>query len=638
MIVSCNNITVTFGVDIILQDVSFHVNDGERAAIVGINGAGKSTLLNVVTGQLHPDEGEIAMAKGATVGYLTQRQDLTSERTIWEEVLDARRDVLDAEADLRRLEQEMKSVSGEALEQKLHTYTRLTHEFENKNGYALRSEAGGILKGLGYGEDEWSHPICNLSGGQKTRVALGKLLLQNPALIILDEPTNHLDVASIMWLENYLTGYHGTVLVVSHDRYFLNRIATKIIEIEHTKARTYQGNYSDYADKKAKRREDALKQYQNQQNEIRHQEEVIAKLRSFNREKSIKRAESREKMLAKVERLERPVTKERAMHVRFTPRITSGNDVLTVGGLSKSYDGRRIFENLSFELKRGERIALIGANGTGKTTILKAVNQLIPAEFEELRLGAMVKVAYYDQEHQVLSDDKVLFDELRDAHPTLNDTQLRNVLAAFLFTGDDVFKRVGDLSGGEKGRMSLAKLMLCDANFLILDEPTNHLDVTSKEILEDALSSYAGTVLYVSHDRYFVNRTATGILHLEGGRLTKYWGDYDYFMEKWSEAAPEQGQSADAAPTIDDDSSKASWMQKKEEQANARKLQNALARAEDEIHRLEQEVAELDALMTRPEVATNAAKLLEYDHQKSGLQAQLDDWMEQWESLSEEME
>lgn len=532
MILSCNNITKSFGTDIILDHVCFHINEREKAAVIGINGAGKSTLFKIIMGESAADSGEVIWAKDTAVGYLSQHQDLSTENSIYDEILSVKAGILRMEENLRRMEAEMKNAEGIELERLLSSYTRLNHEFELQNGYACRSEAVGVLKGLGFEEGEFSKKVSTLSGGQKTRVALGKLLLSNPDIILLDEPTNHLDMTSIAWLETFLSNYAGAVVIVAHDRYFLDRIVTKIIELDNTHAQVFEGSYSEYAVKKAALRKEQLAHYLNQQKEIHRQEEVIAKLRSFNREKSIKRAESREKMLEKIERLEKPAEVNAEMGIRLEPRILSGNDVLTVCGLSKSFGHHQLFSSLDFEIKRGERTAIIGNNGTGKTTLLKLINNLLPADTGEIKLGAKVHIGYYDQEHQVLHMEKTIFEEIQDEYPHMDNTAVRNVLAAFLFTGDDVFKQIHSLSGGERGRVSLAKLMLSEANFLILDEPTNHLDIVSKEILENALISYTGTLLYVSHDRYFINRTATRILDLRCGTLLDYPGNYDYYLEK----------------------------------------------------------------------------------------------------------
>ena len=657
MILSCNNISKAFGTDSILEHVSFHIEDREKAAIVGINGAGKTTLFKIIIGELASDEGNVTLSKGKTLGYLAQHQDLESERSIHDELMEVKKPILDMEQKIRETELLMKHAIGEELENLYQTYSRLNHEFELLNGYAWQSEIIGVLKGLGFAEEEFTKTVSTLSGGQKTRVSLGKLLLTKPDVILLDEPTNHLDMESIAWLENYLMNYPGTVVIVAHDRYFLDRVVTKIVELDQGKATTFQGNYSAYSEKKAMLRAGILKAYLNQQQEIRHQEEVITKLRSFNREKSIRRAESREKMLDKIEILEKPTEVNDAMNIRLEPNVVSGNDVLTVTGLSKAFGKEPLFSGVSFDAKRGERIAVIGNNGTGKTTILKILNGMLEADEGEIRLGAKVHIGYYDQEHQVLHMEKTLFGELQDTYPTMNNTQIRNILAAFLFTGDDVFKLVRDLSGGERGRVSLAKLMLSEANFLILDEPTNHLDITSKEILENALVNYTGTVLYVSHDRYFINKTATRILDLTKGTLINYIGNYDYYLEKkdlmesihtgtsgsLSGKVPSGGQgknlfgipSVESAENSTNAGMKTDWKQQKEEQAKLRKRQNDLKKAEEEIHRLETRDQEIDGLLCKEEVFSNVQKLIELNKEKEEIAAALPELYERWEELAE---
>ena len=535
MILSCRNISKSFGSDTILENVSFHIEEHEKAAVVGINGAGKSTLLKIIIGELPADSGEVVVSKGKTIGYLAQHQDLESSRTIYEEVLEIKRPIIQTEERIRQLETQMKDAEGDALESMLSEYSRLNHQFELANGYAYKSEVTGVLKGLGFTEEEFTKPVNTLSGGQKTRVSLGRLLLSNPDIILLDEPTNHLDMESIAWLENYLINYSGSVIIVAHDRYFLNRVVKKIIELDRGHSQVYLGNYDEYSQKRAMIRQAQMKAYLNQQQEIRHQQEVIAKLKSFNREKSIKRAESREKMLAKVEVLEKPTEVNDAMSITLEPRTESGNDVLTIRNLGKAFGSLNLFQHVDIDIRRGERIAVIGNNGAGKSTLLKIIMGMLPADAGEIRPGARVHVGYYDQEQQVLHPEKTIFEEIQDAYPDMDNTRVRSVLAAFLFTGDDVFKKISDLSGGERGRVSLAKLMLSEANFLILDEPTNHLDITSKEILEDALNHYTGTVLYVSHDRYFINKTATRILELTGQTFINYIGNYDYYLEKKEE-------------------------------------------------------------------------------------------------------
>lgn len=627
----------------VLKNVSFHIEDHEKAAIVGINGAGKTTLLRIIVGEMTPDDGQVVLAKDKTLGYLAQNSTVDTSHTIYEELLSVKADLLRLEEKIRECENDMKHADGDALEDLMKQYTSLTHAFETGGGYLYRSELVGVLKGLGFTEDEFSKPVATLSGGQKTRVALGRLLLQNPDLIILDEPTNHLDMNSIAWLETYLLNYKGAVLIVSHDRYFLDRIAGKVIEIDQSKATTFMGNYSDYAVKKEQLRVAAWNAYMNQQRDIKHQEEVIEKLKSFNREKSIKRAESREKMLDKIEVIEKPSEVRTDMKLTLTPRILSGNDVLTVEHLSKSFDSHKLFTDVNFEIKRGEHVAIIGDNGSGKTTLLKILNGLVPADQGTFRLGSNVEIGYYDQEHHVLHSEKTLFEEISDDYPYLNNTQIRNVLAAFLFTGEDVFKRISDLSGGERGRVSLAKLVLSNANFLILDEPTNHLDIMSKEILEDALNGYEGTILYVSHDRYFINRTAHRILDLTEGQFISYVGNYDYYLEKHDtvmaaiEASTPQSADADntAATKAAESEVKLDWKAQKEEQARLRKKENDLKKCEEKIAELEARISEIDTEMSDPAIGTQVAKLQELSKEQTTCQEQLEKLYEQWEELAE---
>ena len=643
MILSCQNISKAFVENQVLKNVSFHIEDHEKAAIVGINGAGKTTLLRIIVGEMTPDDGQVVLAKDKTLGYLAQNSTVDTSHTIYEELLSVKADLLRLEEKIRECENNMKHADGDALEDLMKQYTSLTHAFETGGGYLYRSELVGVLKGLGFTEDEFSKPVATLSGGQKTRVALGRLLLQNPDLIILDEPTNHLDMNSIAWLETYLLNYKGAVLIVSHDRYFLDRIAGKVIEIDQSKATTFMGNYSDYAVKKEQLRVAAWNAYMNQQREIKHQEEVIEKLKSFNREKSIKRAESREKMMDKIEVIEKPSEVRTDMKLTLTPRILSGNDVLTVEHLSKSFDSHKLFTDVNFEIKRGEHVAIIGDNGSGKTTLLKILNGLVPADQGTFRLGSNVEIGYYDQEHHVLHSEKTLFEEISDDYPYLNNTQIRNVLAAFLFTGEDVFKRISDLSGGERGRVSLAKLVLSNANFLILDEPTNHLDIMSKEILEDALNGYEGTILYVSHDRYFINRTAHRILDLTEGQFVSYVGNYDYYLEKHDtvmaaiEASAPQNTDADntAAAKAAESEVKLDWKAQKEEQARLRKKENDLKKCEEKIAELEARISEIDTEMSDPAIGTQVAKLQELSKEQTTCQEQLEKLYEQWEELAE---
>ena len=650
MILACHNLKKAFGERVIVREGSFHIEEREKAALVGSNGAGKSTILKMIMNEEPSDGGEIILAKGKTIGYLAQHQNMLPDGTIYDELRSAKADIFEMEQKIRSIELELKSLSGDELENRLDTYNRLQSEFEARNGYACESEITGVLKGLGFSEDEFSKKTDTLSGGQKTRVALGKLLLTNPDILLLDEPTNHLDLNSIAWLETYLINYPGAVFIVSHDRYFLNRVVTKVIEIENGEIRMYMGNYKAYSEKKQQLRDARLKEYYNQQREIKHQQAVIDKLKSFNREKSIRRAESREKMLEKIKPVEKPVEVNSEMHFSLEPSCVSGNDVLTVEHLSKQFDGQVLFRDVSFEVKRGEHIAIIGDNGTGKTTLLKILNQVQTADTGSFTLGAKVRIGYYDQEHHVLHDKKTIFEEISDDYPMLNNTQIRNTLAAFQFTGDEVFKEIHSLSGGEKGRVSLAKLMLSEANFLILDEPTNHLDIASKEILEEALNNYSGTVLYVSHDRYFINSTASRILELVNQTFVNYIGNYDYYLEKKNEltrayasgassgsssAANSSGSGSISENRAADPGSKLSWQEQKEQQARERKRKNDLKKTEEEISRLEDRNARIDHEMTLEEVYSNSVKCQELAEEHAANEKKLEELYETWELLAE---
>ena len=645
MILACHNLDKSFGDHVIVKSGSFHIEEREKAAFVGVNGAGKSTILKIIMNEEAADGGDVLLAKGKTIGYLAQHQELLPHGTIYEELRSAKSDIFEMEERLRSIEHELKSLSGEALDNRLETYNRLQSEFESRNGYACESEITGVLKGLGFTENDFSKRTDTLSGGQKTRVALGKLLLTTPDILLLDEPTNHLDLNSITWLETYLINYPGAVFIVSHDRFFLNRVVTKVVEIENGEIRMYMGNYHAYSEKKKQIRDARLKEYLNQQREIRHQQAVIEKLRSFNREKSIRRAESREKMLEKITPVEKPQNAAREMHFTLEPSFVSGNDVLSVEDLSKCFGHQVLFRNASFEIKRGEHVAIIGDNGTGKTTLLKILNQIQKADTGSFTLGAKVQIGYYDQEHHVLHEDKTIFDEISDDYPSLNNTQIRNTLAAFQFTGDEVFKDIHSLSGGEKGRVSLAKLMLSEANFLILDEPTNHLDISSKEILEEALNNYSGTVLYVSHDRYFINRTATRILDLVNQTFVNYIGNYDYYLEKKEElthAYTSSGSdtvpsntSAQSQPQDTASDSKLSWQEQKEQQAKERKRKNDLRKTEDEIGRLEERNSSIDQELTLEEVYSNSVKCQELSTERSENEARLEELYALWETLAE---
>ena len=638
MILSCQGISKSFGEKVILEDASFHIEEREKAALIGNNGAGKTTLLRIIMEEIHADAGQVVLAKDKRIGYLAQYQDVQGHLSVYEELLSTKQYIIDMEERLRAMEVQMKNASGEELDRLMNSYTRLTHEFELENGYAYKSELMGVLNGLGFTEEDFTKQVATLSGGQKTRVALGKLLISKPDILLLDEPTNHLDMESIAWLETYLLNYPGAVFIVSHDRYFLDKVVTKVIEIDAGQVRMYAGNYSAYAEKKAQLRDAQYKAYLNQQREIKHQEAVIVKLKSFNREKSIKRAESREKMLNKIQRIDKPIEVQSQMRLSLEPRVVSGNDVLTVEDLAKSFPQQKLFSNISFQIKRGERVALIGNNGTGKTTMLKILNGLLDADAGSFSLGAKVQIGYYDQGHHVLHAEKTIFEEISDTYPTLTETQIRNMLAAFLFTGDDVFKVISSLSGGERGRVSLAKLMLSEANFLILDEPTNHLDIASKEILEEALNSYTGTVLYVSHDRYFINQTATRILDLTNQSVVNYIGDYDYYLEKKEELtekyAPTAQEATEEAKEETSSEGKLTWQQQKEEQARKRKQENELKKVEKRIEELETRDKEIDDTLVLPDVCTNVGRCAELSREKDKIQAELEELYEKWEELA----
>ena len=637
MILSCNHISKSYGVETILNDCSFFINDNEKAAIVGNNGAGKSTIMKIIMGELSPDDGNVIIGKDKTIGYLAQYQDLGSDTTIYEEVKSVKQNLIDMEQKLLGYEKEMAKVSGDELSKLIETYTNLEHRFQLLNGYSYKSEIEGVIKGLGFTEDDFNKSVGNLSGGQKTRVALCKLLLEKPDIIMLDEPTNHLDLNSIKWLETYLLNYNGAVLIIAHDRYFLDKIVSKVIEIENHKAHVYNGNYSDFAVKKQELRVATMNAYLKQQSEIKHQEEVIAKLRSYKQEKFYKRAESREKQLEKMDLIEKPEELKNNMTIKLEPDLVSGNDVLSVENLEKSYN-TLLFKNISFEIKRGEHVAIIGDNGTGKTTILKIINGLVDADSGMIKLGTNVHIGYYDQEQHNLTDENTLFEEIANSYPNMTNTKIRNTLAAFMFTGEDVFKRVSDLSGGEKGRLSLAKLMLSEANLIILDEPTNHLDMASKEILENAINNYTGTVLYVSHDRYFINRTASRILELTNTKLINYLGNYDYYEEKKEELtatfAPKEEKSKAEKTTS---SNKQDYLERKAEAARIRKLKNDISKVEEKIKKYEDRLNELDEMVADPSVSTNSAKLNEIGKEQNEISDKLDKLMEEWEILSDQL-
>lgn len=640
MILSCQNLSKSFGSDDIIKNVSFQINEGDKVAIVGNNGAGKSTLLKMITGELDTDAGTVVFAKDTTIGYLAQYQNMEGNETVYQTVYSSRTDILEMQKNLQKMEGQMTKLTDDALNALLVRYHEMHDVFDHMNGYAYESEVQGVLRGLGFSEEDFSKTMDMLSGGQKTRVSFGRLLVMKPDILLLDEPINHLDLNSIEWLENFLMNYKGTVVIVAHDRYFLDRIVTKVIDISMHTAHVYKGNYSAFAMQKEEIRKTMMREYEKQQASIAHQQEVIDKLKQFNREKSIKRAESRQKALDKMDVMEKPIDAQEHMKLSLQPDVTSGNDVLELIGLSKSYDGMTLFSNVDFLLQRGEHVAILGDNGTGKTTLLKIINEIVTADSGSFRLGANVTIGYYDQEQQVLDDDKTLFEEMSDAYPNLNNTKIRNVLAAFMFLGDDCYKRIGDLSGGERGRISLAKLMLSGANFLILDEPTNHLDMESKEILENAINAYEGTVLYVSHDRYFVNQTADKILELENHQFSVYLGNYDYFIQKKTERmaqekAVQDAQRGDTESISGQSEGKTDWKQQKKIQSEKRKVENRLAEVEDRIATCEEDLRQIEEEFAKDDVATNSAKLNELSQKQEKLQEELDALYESWEELSE---
>ena len=633
MILQVSNINKYFNDNHILKDVSFHMNEYDKTALVGINGSGKTTLIRIIMNELDKDSGNISLNKGISVGYLPQNAIIDSDATIYEEVLKVKEALISDEQALRDMEKEMGDVKGRELEALMEDYHKLEEAFDRAGGYRIASDISGTLKGLGFSEEEFNKPVNTLSGGQKTRVALSKLLVGTPDMIILDEPTNHLDMNSIIWLENYLLNYKGAVLIVSHDRYFLDRIVDHVVELDCGVCTSFTGNYSDYAAKKEIIRVSQLNAYLNQQRDIKHQQEVIEKLRSFNREKSIKRADSRAHMLEKIELIDKPTENNNSMQIVLSPRIESGKNVLDVTDLTKAYD-HRLFSDISFSLRRGDHVAIIGDNGTGKTTILKIINNIVSADSGEIKLGTNVCIGYYDQEHHVLHDDKTIFEEISDDFPTLTNTEIRNMLAAFLFTGDDVFKPIHNLSGGEKGRVSLAKLMLSEANLLILDEPTNHLDITSKEILENALNNYTGTLLYVSHDRYFINRTADRILELNSEGLTEYLGNYDYYLEKKQENTTSAGSLKISSNNIKNEAAALDYKAQKAEAARIKKLNNDLNKLEDKIAHTEQAISEIDAWLNDSSNGTDTAGLIKKQKEKESLDEELLILYDKWEELS----
>ncbi len=631
MILALNNVSKAFGTDVILEKISFHIEEKERVGIVGVNGAGKSTLFKIITGELSADEGEIVMPKTATLGYFSQSLEIDSQNTVYNELKTVFEPIMAIERQLRDMEAQMPLLKGEEYDVLMSRYAELSHKMEDMDGYSCESRLRGVIKGLGFSDEERDQPIYELSGGQKTRVALGKLLLAQPDILLLDEPTNHLDIEAIQWLEEYLRDYKGTLLIITHDRYFMDRVVGKIIEIENRKAVVYFGNYSHYAERKAADRKALLHRYINQQKEIKRQEEAIKTLKSFNREKSLKRARSKEKNLEKIERIEAPDNLPDTMRLTIKPKKESGNDVLFVNDIAMAFDNQPLFDNISFDIKKGEKAALIGPNGIGKTTLFRIILERLEPTGGSFKKGANVVIGYYDQEQEDLSLDKTIFDEISDTYPNLTNTEIRNVLAAFVFTGDDVFKTINTLSGGEKGRVALAKIMLSNANFLILDEPTNHLDISSKEILEQALKSYEGTVLYISHDRYFINATAGKIIEMQKDKAVTYNGSYDYYLEK--KAALKETKTAEVTAETEN---KLDWKKQKEMQSQQRKHENAIKRLSQKIEETENKIDELTALLETEEICTDFVRSQEIYGEKETLEEKLMELYEEWEELNQD--
>ena len=632
MIMSCSHIAKSYGVETVLEDVTFNLEDDEKAAIVGVNGAGKSTVFKIIVNELTHDNGEISFKKGINIGYLSQINDFESDRTIIEEVMESKRKLIDMEAELKKMEEQMSHVAAKDMDSHMDRYHLLSEQFANEGGYSYQGEVISVIRGLGFDDSEFDKKLCTLSGGQKTRVCLAKLLLDKPDLLLLDEPTNHLDIAAIEWLENFLKSYDKAVLIISHDRYFLDKIVTKVIEIEFKKSKVYRGTFTEFSKKKEEERAIYLKHYFEQQQMIKREEEIIRNYRSHATESEIIKAKSREKRLAHVERMEKPMEVRADMHFSIEPSVESGKDVLEVRDFKKGFPNNPLFEGINIDIKKGERVALIGGNGTGKTTLLKILTGMYTQDEGTMKLGTNVTVGYYDQEQQLFDEEKTIFDEIGDDYPDLTNTKIRNILGAFLFTNDDVFKKMKSLSGGERGRVALAKLMLSAANFLMLDEPTNHLDINSKEILETALNNYTGTVLFVSHDRYFINRVATRVIELKDHKITNYLGNYDYYIEKSREALNTALNSVTEKAPVS--KGQIDYKLQKEEAAAKRKVENAIKKVEERIAKLEESIKDADEHLADTSIASNSAKLNEWLEKKNAFEAELMPLYDEWEDLT----
>ena len=637
IILSCNNLTKSFGVESILENISFTVNEGDKIGVIGVNGTGKTTLFKIISGIYGYDSGEIYTSKDCEIGYLEQNTNFYSDNTIFTEVLEVFSDLIKMEEDLRKMECEISDKSSENnspdLQKLMDNYSHKLELFQNSNGYGYKSEAKGVLKGLGFNDEELEKPIKILSGGEKTRVLLAKLLLRKPTLLLLDEPTNHLDSDALEWLELFLKQYKGTVILISHDRYFLDQSVNRIFEIHNKKLKAYNGNYSYYVEKSAIDKEIERKTYEDQQKEIKKQEESIERLKAYGREKHLKRARSKEKALSKIEVLDRPDGERKRAKIKFIPAVESGNDVLAVRDVEMSFPDKVLFKDLNLDIYRGEKVALIGPNGAGKSTLFKIImNEIQPME-GEVKFGTNVNTAYFHQEQKTLNLENSVIDEIWDANPHLTQTEVRNMLGAFLFENEDVFKKISSLSGGERARVAILKLILSQSNFLLLDEPTNHLDIDSKEVLEEALVNYTGTIFTISHDRYFLNKVVDKILVLGENGVTEYLGNYDYYIEKkrqLSEMNKEENTETKTKTQLKEEKRK-----EKEQREIERRSKNKIKKLEDDIEQTEKKIAGLDMMLCQEEIYSNPEKSKEVNLEKAELEDKLASLYEKWEQIME---
>ncbi len=632
--ISCNNINKSFGIDVILKDISFTVNIGDKIGLIGKNGTGKSTLFKILSGQIPYDSGDIFMAKNMNIGYLKQDPDFDENKTIYEECIPIFKNIIDMEKNLRDLELEISKYENHdspEFKKLINSYSNLLEEFNKNNGYGYKSEIRGVLKGLSFKDEDFNKPIYQLSGGQKSRLNIAKLLLKKPDILLLDEPTNHLDIDAIAWLENFLKNYSGTLMIISHDRYFLDQVVGKIFEIENHSIIGYEGNYTKFVEYKKDLYENQLKKYQQQQKEIERQEEMIRRFKQHGTEKLAKRAKSREKALEKIDIVEKPTLNNYRTRIKFDTDIKSGREVLKVQNLSKSFEDSPLFSNVNFDIYRGERVGLIGPNGIGKTTLFKILLGKLDYNGGNINIGHNVFLGYFDQEQSNLNEDNNLIDEVCNENPKISIPEARNLLASFLFTGDEVFKKVGDLSGGEKSRLSILKLMLSKANFLLLDEPTNHLDLPSKEVLEEALTGYNGTILTISHDRYFLNKVATKILEMSKEGIVEYLGNYDYYVEKKRLLESSEEESSDNIKTKTQ--LKEERRKEKLKKAKRKKQRLMLKELEAKIAALEDQIAHLELMMCDEDIYSNPDKSREIHEKHESIKTQLENLYEKWEEI-----